>query len=77
VQVFFKDGGSTGRVSVDYPIGHRMRRNEGIPALLKKFDAAMRDQLPARMVMPILEATHDPARLDSMPIQQFIGLFTP
>src|SRR5512143_3141832 len=37
VQVFFRDGSSTARVAVDYPIGHRKRRAEGMPVLVKKF----------------------------------------
>ncbi|GAB3791940.1 bifunctional 2-methylcitrate dehydratase/aconitate hydratase [Dyella agri] len=76
VQVFFKDGTSTGKVSVDYPIGHRKRRAEGIPALLEKFEAAMRGHLPKHKVEAILEVTRDPAKLDAMPIQHFLGLFT-
>jgi 2-methylcitrate dehydratase len=76
VQVFFKDGSSTEKVSIDYPIGHRKRRAEGIPVLLKKFEAAMRGHLPSNRVKAILEATADPAKLDAMPIQAFLGLFT-
>jgi 2-methylcitrate dehydratase len=41
VQVFFKDGTSTRRVEVHYPIGHRRRRAEGIPELIKKFRGSM------------------------------------
>lgn len=37
VQVFFKDGSSTDKVEVHYPIGHQKRRSEGIPVLLEKF----------------------------------------
>ncbi len=37
VQVFFKDGQSTEEISMEYPIGHRQRREEGIPLLMKKF----------------------------------------
>ena len=33
VQVFFTDGSSTEQVAVEYPIGHRRRRVEGIPLL--------------------------------------------
>jgi 2-methylcitrate dehydratase len=76
VQVFFNDGTSTERVSIDYPIGHRKRRAEGIPLLLEKFEAAMRGHLPADKVDAILDATNDQAKLDAMPIQQFLGLFT-
>jgi len=76
VQVFFKDGSSTERVSVDYPIGHRKRRAEGIPLLLKKFEASMRAHLPATKVEVILRAMADSAALDSMPVQRFMELFT-
>jgi 2-methylcitrate dehydratase len=76
VQVFFTDGTCTDKVSVDYPIGHRKRRGEGIPVLLDKFEAAIRGHLPAHRVKAILRATTDSARLDAMPIQDFLGLFT-
>jgi 2-methylcitrate dehydratase len=76
VQVFFKDGTRTERVSIDFPIGHRKRRAEGIPVLLKKFEAALRGHLPAHRAKAILEATADPATLDAMPIQEFLGFFT-
>ena len=42
IQVFFKDGTSSDKVSIDYPIGHRSRRGEGIPLLMAKFEAALR-----------------------------------
>jgi 2-methylcitrate dehydratase len=76
VQVFFKDGTHTDKVSIDYPIGHRRRRAEGIPILLRKFEAALRGHLPSHQVKAILNATADPARLDAMPVQVFMGLFT-
>ncbi|MFK2879492.1 bifunctional 2-methylcitrate dehydratase/aconitate hydratase [Rhodanobacter hydrolyticus] len=76
VQVFFKGGGSTEKISIDCPIGHRTRRAEGIPILLKKFEAAMRGHLPANKVKVILEATGNPAELEGMPIQQFLDMFT-
>jgi 2-methylcitrate dehydratase len=76
VQVFFKDGSHTDKVSIDYPIGHRRRRAEGIPVLLGKFEAAIRGHLPAHRVKAILQATSDPGGLDSMPVQEFLELFT-
>jgi 2-methylcitrate dehydratase len=76
VQVFFNDGSSTEKVSIDFPIGHRRRRAEGIPLLLEKFEAAMRGHLPAAKVEVILRATADSAALDSMPVQRFMELFT-
>ncbi len=76
VQVFFTDGSSTDKVSIDYPIGHRKRRAEGIPVLLQKFEVAMRGHLPAHQVQTIMRATADPDRLDAMPVQDFMRLFT-
>ncbi len=76
VQVFFKDGTSTEKVSIDDPIGHRRRRAEGIPLLLSKFDAAMRGHLPAHQVGAILDATRDFHGLDGLPVHEFMALFT-
>src|SRR5438309_904203 len=41
VQVFFRDGSHTERVQVDFPIGHRKRRAEGMPVLVSKFEASV------------------------------------
>jgi 2-methylcitrate dehydratase PrpD len=41
VQVFFKDGASTERSAVEYPIGHRRRRTEGIPLLEKNLNSTL------------------------------------
>jgi len=41
IQVFFNDGSSTDRVAVDIPVGHRQRRDEGIPLLKKKFASSV------------------------------------
>ena len=75
VQVFFKDGTSTEKVSIDYPIGHRNRRGEGIPVLLEKFEAALGGHLPARRVQQILALTQDTSRFESTPVHRFLDLF--
>ncbi|HVI26360.1 MAG TPA: bifunctional 2-methylcitrate dehydratase/aconitate hydratase [Xanthomonadaceae bacterium] len=75
VQVFFKDGSATEKVSIDYPIGHRKRRGEGIPVLMAKCEAALRAHLPAAQVDRILELAADPARLEALPIEQFMNLY--
>jgi 2-methylcitrate dehydratase len=75
VEVFFKDGSSTGKVSVDAPIGHRERRGEGVPVLLRKFEAAIAGQLPARKVQQVLALTGDTSRFEATPIHRFMDLF--
>ncbi len=50
IQVFFKDGTSTGQVVVEYPIGHRRRRVGGIPLLEDKFRANLATRFVSRAV---------------------------
>jgi 2-methylcitrate dehydratase len=76
VQVFFKDGSSTGKISIDYPIGHRKRRAEGIPVLMAKARAAFEGHLPAKAVSQVMAAAERPAQLDGMAIDEFLALFT-
>jgi len=75
ITVFFKDGTQTERVAVDYPIGHRKRRAEGIPVLRRKFESALRGHLARRQVDKILHITNDTDALDAMPIDTFMTLF--
>ncbi|HZH42469.1 MAG TPA: bifunctional 2-methylcitrate dehydratase/aconitate hydratase [Lysobacter sp.] len=75
VQVFFKDGSSTEKVSIDYPIGHRRRRAEGIPVLMAKFEAAVRAKLPADRADRLIALANAPEQLEAMPITEFMGLF--
>jgi 2-methylcitrate dehydratase len=76
VQVFFKDGSSTDKVSIDYPIGHRKRRAEGIPVLMAKARAAFEGHLPAGAVSRLMAAAEQPAQLDRMAVDEFLTLFT-
>ncbi|HBK56186.1 MAG TPA: 2-methylcitrate dehydratase [Xanthomonadales bacterium] len=76
VQVFFKDGSATEKVSIDYPIGHRRRRSEGIPVLLEKFDAALTGHLPAARVRQILALTSNPDQFEATPIHRVLDLFS-
>lgn len=75
VQVFFRDGTATERVSIEYPIGHRRRRKEGVPLLLAKFAHALRARLPWRQADALLALCADPARLHATPVQVFMELF--
>jgi len=75
VQVFFKDGSATDKISIDYPIGHRKRRAEGIPVLMAKCEAALRDQLPSAQADRIMALAAAPATLDEMPLHQFMNLY--
>ncbi|MBS0432846.1 MAG: bifunctional 2-methylcitrate dehydratase/aconitate hydratase [Proteobacteria bacterium] len=75
VRVFFKDGTSTERVAIDYPIGHRRRRAEGMPVLKAKFEGAVAGHLPARQAQQLVQLCADGARLEAAPLSEFLGFF--
>ncbi|WP_440996783.1 bifunctional 2-methylcitrate dehydratase/aconitate hydratase [Arhodomonas sp. SL1] len=75
VQVFFTDGSATERVAVDYPIGHRRRRDAGIPVLLDKFEKALATRFAPKQVGRILDVCGEPQRLEAMPVHEFVDLW--
>ncbi|MBU6504587.1 MAG: bifunctional 2-methylcitrate dehydratase/aconitate hydratase [Betaproteobacteria bacterium] len=75
VQVFFKDGSSTERVEVEYPIGHRRRRQEGIPHLEAKFRTNLARRFPPKQQRAILSLALDQERLEATPVHEFVDLF--
>jgi 2-methylcitrate dehydratase len=75
VQVFFRDGTSTEKVEVEYPIGHRRRRAEGIPVLEAKFLSALKTRFPKGQAQRIYDLCQDEARLMATPVNRFTDLF--
>jgi 2-methylcitrate dehydratase len=75
LQVFFVDGTQTDRVAVEFPIGHRRRREEGIPLLLEKFDRNLRGRIPPRNADSIQTLCADQAILESTSVDRFMDLF--
>ncbi len=76
VQVFFKDGAKTEQVAVEYPIGHRRRRAEGMPLLMEKFAANLASRLAPEQCEKILRLCRDPKKLDATSVSEFTDLFT-
>ncbi|WP_273843137.1 bifunctional 2-methylcitrate dehydratase/aconitate hydratase [Rubrobacter calidifluminis] len=74
VQVFFRDGTSTQRVEVEYPIGHRRRRKEGIPLLQEKFRANAATRLPRKKLSAVEELFSGQERLEETPVDELMGL---
>jgi 2-methylcitrate dehydratase len=76
VQVFFKDGTATEKVEVEYPLGHRRRRSEGLPLLLKKARENLATRLAAERVEQVVSLCLDRARLDPMHVPLFMDLLS-
>src|SRR5207344_2268038 len=75
ITIQFKDGTKTNEIVVEYPIGHRRRRAEGIPVLEAKFRTNLLRRFPARQTAAILALTKDQQRLEDTPVHEFVDLF--
>ena len=72
IQVFFRDGTKTPLAQVDYPLGHRKRRREGIPLLIEKFDRNIARIYAEKQRRAIRDVCLDRKRLAAMPVNEFI-----
>ena len=63
--------------TVEYPIGHRRRREEGMPLLVEKFKANLRRRFPEAQQQRILDVSLDRDRLDAMPVNEYVDLYVP
>lgn len=75
IQVRFKDGSSTPKVEVEFPVGHQRRRAEAAPVLRGKLEASLRRRFPKQQQERILKVCDDPQVLDRMPVNEFVELF--
>jgi 2-methylcitrate dehydratase len=63
--------------TVEYPIGHRRRREEGMPLLVEKFKRNLRRCFNEAQQQRILDVSLDPARLDVTPVNEYVDLYVP
>jgi 2-methylcitrate dehydratase len=75
VQIFFKDGTKTENIEVEYPIGHRRRRKEGVPLLEAKYKINLARRFPAKQQAAIFDLCNDQKKLEATPVQEFVDLF--
>ena len=74
IQIFFEDGTSTDNIEVEYPIGHRRRREEGIPILIEKFERNLRTQFSELRTKEVLDLCLDEKKLRATPVTEFMSL---
>jgi len=76
VQVFFTDDSATEKMEIEYPLGHRRRRKEGIPLLLKKFRENAASRFHNDRVEMLAGLFQDVERLEKMPVDRFVEMFS-
>src|SRR6266702_1038285 len=73
--VEFNDGSKFDEVVVEYPIGHKRRREDGIPLLVEKFKTNLARRFPVKQQLAILDVSLDQARLEAMPVHEYVDLY--
>jgi len=73
--VEFTDGSTLDEVVVEYPIGHKRRRADGIPLLVAKFKTNLARRFPAKQQQAILDVSLDQAKLEAMPVNEYVDLY--
>jgi 2-methylcitrate dehydratase len=73
--VEFKDGKRLAETVVEYPIGHKRRRKEGMPILVEKFERNLARRFPPKQQKAILALCMDAKRLAATPAHEFVDLF--
>lgn len=75
VQIFFADGSTSEKVEIEFPLGHRRRRQEALPQLIDKLKTNLSKRLPRDACNRLTELAQDPVEFESMPVHKFIDLF--
>jgi 2-methylcitrate dehydratase len=72
--VEFSDGKKLKEIAVEYPIGHKRRRKEGMPVLVEKFKTNLARRFPAKQQKAILDLCLDAKKLGATPVNEFVDL---
>ena len=73
--VEFKDGKKLAEIVVEYPIGHKRRRKDGIPLLVEKFKTNLARRFPVKQQEAILAVSLDQKKLEAMPVNEYVDLY--
>ncbi len=74
IKIWFKDGSCTDRIEVEYPVGHRRRRKEGIPLLEAKFKSNLATCFPSHRCEEIFTLCKDQKALEDTPVHDFMTM---
>ena len=74
LQITFNDDSQTKEIVVEYPIGHRRRRSDGIPLLIEKFKRAVNEHYPSEQAQQLIDFALDRDRFSQSSINEFYSL---
>ena len=75
IQIYFNDGTQTEKITIEYPIGHKRRREEGIPLLYSKFANSLTTIFSPDQAEKLSALFHDHQRVENMPIHELMDMF--
>lgn len=75
IKLVFRDGSESEQVTIEYPIGHRRRREEGLPVLLDKFKSNISTRFASERVHAIISAMDDVDKLSAMSVVEFMDMW--
>lgn len=75
IQIYFNDGSKTEKIQIDYPIGHKLRREEGIPLLIEKFQQNLAKLFSQKEIDSLTSLFLDQKKLEAMPVTELMELF--
>lgn len=76
IKLKFLDGSESELISIEYPIGHRRRREEGLPVLIEKFKTNLGTRFSAEKVNEIVSSMSDAKKLDAMSVVDFMAMWS-
>ena len=74
LQVFFTDGTQTDAIEINYPVGHKKRRQEGIPMLEQKFKSNLRTRFPEDQCNEIFRLCANQEQLEKTSVSHFMEM---
>lgn len=75
VVVHLQNGTVLAPVAIEYPVGHRRRRDEGMPLLIRKFERNLARRFPEKQQQIILDTSLNPRKLDDLPVHRYVDLY--
>jgi len=73
--VRLKDGTTLAEEVVEAPLGHRLRREEAKPEIMKKYVRHLEPHFSTEHVQKLVELGNDPQELYKMPVDEYMDLY--